>query len=179
MRLDPSTSLLAVVDVQERLLPVIPDADTLVARVARLATAARLLGVRCVATEQYPRGLGRTAEGLLPLLPAPGEKLAFSAAGCPGLADTGGATAVVLCGLETHVCIAQTALDLLARGMTVFIVVDAVASRHAIDRDTALRRLEGAGAIPVTTEAVLFEWCRSAEHPAFQAVRALVLDRPA
>ena len=84
----------------------------------------------------------------------------------------------MLCGLETHVCIAQTALDLLARGMPVFLVVDAVASRHAVDREAALRRLEGAGAVPVTTEAVLFEWCRTAAHPAFQSVRALVLDRP-
>lgn len=178
MRLDPSSSLLAVVDVQERLLPVIPDAGLLVARVARLAHAARILGVRAVVTEQYPRGLGHTAAALLPLLPPPEEKLAFSAAACPGLVDRGEAVSVVLCGLETHVCIAQTALDLLARGTTVFVVVDAVASRHAIDRETALKRLDGAGAIPVTTEAVLFEWCRSAEHPAFQAVRSLVLDRP-
>lgn len=176
MRLDPSSSLLAVVDVQDRLLPVIPDAATLVARVERLVVAAGLLGVRTVVTEQYPRGLGRTAARLLPHLPEPQEKLAFSAAGCPGLADTGDATAVVLCGLETHVCIAQTALDLLARGTLVFLVVDAVASRHAIDRETALARLWGAGAIPVTSEAVLFEWCRSADHPAFQSVRRLVLD---
>ena len=81
----------------------------------------------------------------------------------------------MLCGLETHVCIAQTALDLLARGLGVFITVDAVTSRHALDHEVALRRLEGAGAILTTSEAVLFEWCRSAEHPQFQAVRRLVL----
>ena len=82
---------------------------------------------------------------------------------------------VLLCGLETHVCIQQTALDLLARALTVFIAVDAVGSRHAIDHEIALRRLESSGAILTTTEAVLFEWCRSAEHPQFQAVRKLVL----
>jgi nicotinamidase-related amidase len=81
----------------------------------------------------------------------------------------------VLCGLETHVCISQTALDLLARGLNVFVAVDAVASRHAVDHETALMRLQASGAILTTTEAVLFEWCRSAEHPQFQAVRKLVL----
>ena len=178
MRLDPATSLLAVIDVQERLLAVMPDAERVVARSARLAAAARLLGVRTVLTEQYPRGLGPTDARLASLLPPAETKLAFSAAACDGLA-TGSATAgaVVLCGLETHVCIAQTALDLLARGKTVFVAVDAVASRHVIDHDTALERLTGAGAIPTTTEAILFEWCRTAEHPRFKAVRALVEDR--
>ena len=80
----------------------------------------------------------------------------------------------MLCGLETHVCVAQTALDLLARGYAVFVAVDAVASRHPIDHETALRRLEAAGAIPTTSEAVLFEWCGTAEHPRFQDVRKLV-----
>jgi nicotinamidase-related amidase len=177
MRLDPSTSLLAVIDVQQRLLPVIPGADSLVARVARLAEAARLLGVRAVVTEQYPRGLGPTDARLRPLLPPADTKLAFSAACAPCLdGDLGGAAAVVVCGLETHVCIANTVLDLLARGVVVFVPVDAVAARHAIDHDTALRRLEGAGAIPTTTEAILFEWCRTAEHPAFKAVQALVKE---
>jgi nicotinamidase-related amidase len=160
-----------------------PAAERVVDRVARLADAAALLGVRRVLTEQYPKGLGPTAAPLLPKLPPAGEKLTFSAAGCPEvIAAAGpgsGITAVILCGLETHVCISQTALDLLATGMSVFIAVDAVASRHTIDHDVALRRLENAGAIPTTTEAILFEWCRSADHPAFKDVRKLVLDRPA
>ena len=177
MRLDPARSLLAVIDIQERLLAVMPDADRVVARSARLAEAARLLDVRTVLTEQYPRGLGPTDSRLVPLLPPAETKLAFSCAACDGVAAAAAsATAVVLCGLETHVCIAQTALDLLARGKTVFVAVDAVASRHAIDHETALRRLELAGAIPTTTEAILFEWCRTAEHPVFKQVRTLVVD---
>jgi len=71
--------------------------------------------------------------------------------------------------------VAQTALDLLADGHAVFLAVDAISSRHATDRDVALRRLEAAGAVPTTSEAILFEWCRSAAHPQFQAVRKLVL----
>lgn len=178
MLLDPASSFLAVIDVQERLLAVIPDADRVVARCARLAEAARILGVRAALTEQYPRGLGPTDPRLLPLLPAPRDKLAFSCAACDTVAaGAAEAAAVVLCGLETHVCVAQTAIDLLGRGKRVFVAVDAVASRHAIDHDTALRRLESAGAVPTTSEAILFEWCRSAEHPAFKAIRALVVDR--
>ena len=176
MRLDPAGSLLAIIDVQEKLLAAMPDAQRVVARCRRLADAARLLGVRAVLTEQYPQGLGPTPAELAAVLPPPAAKLAFSCSGCGDFdaALAAGVTAVVLAGLETHVCVAQTAFDLLADGVGVFIVVDAVASRHTIDHDTALRRLEGAGAILTTSEAVLFEWCRTAEHPQFQAIRRLV-----
>jgi nicotinamidase-related amidase len=102
--------------------------------------------------------------------------MAFSCCGCGGFdaALAPEIASVVLAGLETHVCVTQTALDLLARGIGVFVAVDAITSRHAIDHEVALRRLEGAGAVLTTTEAVLFEWCRSAEHPQFQAIRRLV-----
>jgi nicotinamidase-related amidase len=177
MRLTPNTSLLCVIDVQERLLPAVPEADRVVARCCRLATAAGLLGIKAVLTEQYPRGLGPTPASLAELLPPAESKMAFSSADCPALRDAlaGTIASVVLAGLETHVCISQTALDLLAAGRNVYLAVDAVAARHAIDHETALRRLEAAGAILTTTEAILFEWCRSAEHPQFQAIRRLVL----
>jgi nicotinamidase-related amidase len=177
MRLTPATSLLAVIDVQERLLAAMPDAEQVVSRCLRLASAAALLGVERVLTEQYPKGLGPTPPPLAAALPPPAEKLAFSCRGCGGFdaALRPGIAAVVLAGLETHICIAQTALDLLTQGQAVFVAVDAVAARHRIDHEIALRRLEGAGAVLTTSEAVLFEWCRSAEHPQFQAVRKLVL----
>lgn len=177
MRLDSATSLLAIIDVQERLLAALPDSERVVSRCLRLAQAAALVGGTRVLTEQYPKGLGPTPAALAAVLPPPAAKLAFSCRGCGGFdAALGPAvTAVVLAGLETHVCIAQTALDLLADGLAVFIAVDAVASRHALDHETALRRLEAAGAVLTTSEAVLFEWCRSAEHPRFQEIRRLVL----
>lgn len=178
MRLDPVTSLLCVVDIQERLLTAMPDGPHVVDRATRLATAAGLLGVRTVLTEQYPKGLGTTPPTLAAKLPPALAKMSFSCLDCEAFVTalpTDVETAV-LCGLETHVCVQQTALDLLARGWTVFVAVDAVASRHRIDHDTALERLTASGAIPTTTEAVLFEWCRSAEHPQFQAVRRLVLE---
>lgn len=176
MRLDPATTLLCVIDVQERLLAVMPDAERVVARSQRLATAAGLLGVRSILTEQYPKGLGRTPPALAAHLPPPIEKISFSCHGCRPFRDAipAGTTGIVLCGLETHVCVAQTALDLLAEGHGVFLAVDAVASRHPIDHDVGLRRLEAAGAILTTTEALLFEWCRTAEHPQFKSVRGLL-----
>ena len=177
MRLHPPTSLLCVVDVQERLLSAIPAGQQVVAMSGRLADAAAVMGVRSVLTEQYPKGLGPTPASLASKLPKALAKMAFSCCGSEAFEATlaSDIESVLLCGLETHVCIQQTALDLLARGLAVFVAVDAVASRHAIDHQVALERLAGAGAILTTSEAVLFEWCRSAEHPQFQAVRRLVL----
>lgn len=181
MRLDPVTSLLAVVDIQERLIAAVPAADRVIARAMRLGSAAKLLGVRAAVTEQYPQGLGPTPAALAALLPPAHAKTAFSCCGCPAFAALVDSPAqpihaVVLCGLETHVCIAQTALDLLARGLRVSIAVDAVASRHAIDHEIGLRRLEAAGAVLTTTEAILFEWLRDAAHPHFKAVQKLVRE---
>lgn len=178
MRLAPATSLLCVVDIQEKLLAAMPAAELVVSRSVRLAAAAGLLGVPRILTEQYPKGLGRTPTILADTLPPAIAKTSFSCCGCqsfeqaiPAVTD-----AIILCGLETHVCITQTALDLLAAGYSVFIAVDAVSSRHALDHDIGLRRLEAAGAILTTTEAILFEWCRSADHAAFQAIRKLVIE---
>lgn len=178
MRLAPATSLLCVVDIQEKLLAAMPAAEQVVSRSVRLAAAAGLLGVPTILTEQYPKGLGRTPTILADTLPPAIAKTSFSCCGCqsfeqaiPAVTD-----AIILCGLETHVCITQTALDLLAAGYSVFIAVDAVSSRHALDHDIGLRRLEAAGAILTTTEAILFEWCRSADHAAFQAIRKLVIE---
>lgn len=182
MRMLPTTTLLGVIDIQERLIAAVPAADFVVARAARLAEAARILGVRAILTEQYPKGLGPTPASLAALLPPAAAKLSFSSCGCGPFATAvddpapPAVEAVVLCGLETHVCIAQTALELLARGLAVFITVDAVASRHTLDHEVALQRLEAAGAILTTSEAILFEWCRTADHPQFQAIRRLVVS---
>jgi len=176
MRLEHGSSLLCVIDVQERLVPAVLAGETVVDRCRRLAEAARLLGVPAVVTEQYRRGLGPTVPVLAELLPPPLEKLSFSCCGGEGFAAAipAGVGQLVLCGLESHVCVAQTALDLLSQGYAVFLAIDAISSRHAVDRDVALRRLESAGSMLTTTEAVLFEWCRSASHPQFQAIRKLV-----
>ncbi len=176
MRSQPDTTLLAVIDIQERLARVVPGCDAIVERAVRLARAADILGVRRGLTEQYPQGLGPTVSSVAACMPPAEEKLAFSAAGCGCLSvcPGDGVTAVVLAGLETHICILQTALDLLGRGLVVFVAVDAVASRSAIDHETALRRLEFSGAVLTTSESLLFEWCRGADHDRFREVRSLV-----
>jgi hypothetical protein len=176
VRSQPASTLLAVIDIQDRLARVVPGCGEIVERTVRLARAAELLGVRRGLTEQYPRGLGPTLPSVAACMPPAEEKIAFSAAGCGCLAveTRGDIESVVLAGLETQVCILQTALDLLARGTVVFVVVDAVGSRFAIDHETALRRLEHAGVVLTTSESLLFEWCRGADHERFQEVRRLV-----
>jgi nicotinamidase-related amidase len=181
-RLTAEAAALLVVDVQERLLPAIQGGDRLVANAVRLVRAAQILGVLVLATEQYPKGLGPTVETLARLIPDRPVKMTFHGLGAPGIAESlasSGVKHVTLAGIEAHVCIAQTALELLGLGYTVQVPVDAVSSRFAIDRDVALRRLERAGVILSTTEAVLFEWLGTAEHPAFKAISAMVKERTA
>ncbi len=175
------TSALVVVDVQDKLLAKMPTAADLVRNVAFLLDTAGLLGVPVLATEQYPRGLGPTTEAIARRLPSSvPEKTAFSCCGADGFLAGLRAlprSQVVLVGMETHVCIAQTAFDLVDAGLKVFLPVDAVSSRFAIDHDTAIRRLERAGVIVTTAEAVAFEWLGDAAHPQFKAVSKLVVER--
>jgi nicotinamidase-related amidase len=182
-RLTALNSTLLVIDVQDRLLAKIPDAAGLVRDAAFLIDAAKLLGVPVLATEQYPKGLGPTTAELARRLPAePPAKVAFSCCGAPGvLADlrASGRRSVVLAGMETHVCVLQSALDLLAEGLHVFLPADALRSRARADHDAALRRLERAGAVVTTAETTAFEWLGGADHPHFKAVSRMIQDRAA
>src|SRR4051794_36690558 len=165
---------LVVVDVQEgfRSYEAFPE----VARqCGRLVEGAGILGVPIVATEQYPRGLKHTAPevGLPADLPRV-EKTVFSAARAEGF-DLGARDQVVVCGIEAHVCVMQTALDLLDGGVEVHVVTDAVASRHAHDRDVGLHRMQCAGATLTTVETALLELCERAGTPEFKAVQKVIL----
>jgi len=171
---------LLVVDVQEKLMTKIPGADALVRDIAFLIDAARLVGVEVLATEQYPRGLGPTVAALAARLPARPDKVGFSCCAVSGLIDGlrhGRRSRVLLAGIEAHVCVLHTALDLLAADFRVYLAADACASRYAIDREFALRRLERAGAILTTSETAVFEWLGGSTHPQFKAVSALVQER--
>lgn len=169
-------SLLVVVDVQERLVPAVPAAARVIERVRLLLEAARLLQVPVIATEQYPKGLGPTVETVRAALPpgtAPVEKADFSCMPVPEFASrimTLGREQIVVTGLEAHVCVGQTALDLVGAGKRVFVPADAVASRRDEDAAVALRRLERAGVTVTTAEAVVFEWLRRAGTPEFKAL---------
>jgi nicotinamidase-related amidase len=175
-RLSAASSGLLVIDVQEKLLPAVRHPDALVRNVAFLLDAAKLLGVPALATEQYPRGLGPTVPELAGRLPV--ERPAKTAFSCAGVADLPAARSqVLLAGMETHVCVLQTGLDLLARGRGVWVAVDAVADRFRLDHDLALRRLERAGATLTTCETAVFEWLADAAHPRFRDVSRLIQDR--
>jgi nicotinamidase-related amidase len=172
---------LLVIDVQEKLLPLIPDRVRLVRHIAFLIDVARLLDMPVLATEQYPRGLGATVAELAQRLSGPRpEKVRFSSCGAADIVEAlhrGARPRVVLTGMETHVCVLQTALDLLALDFRVYVAVDAVAGRFRDDSDVALRRVERAGAILVTSEMCAFEWLGGSDHPRFKEVSRLIQER--
>jgi nicotinamidase-related amidase len=179
--MNAADTALLVVDVQERLLVAIPDGPAIVWNIRRLLEAAELLGVARSATEQIPAKLGPTVPPLAERLDAPTAKESFTCGTCGAIFERWrgeGRHRVLVCGIETHVCILQTVLDLLAAGFMAYVPVDAVGSRHAIDRNTALRRMESAGVILTTTEATLFEWCETATAPQFKQISALAKEVP-
>jgi nicotinamidase-related amidase len=170
---------LLVVDVQEKLIRLIPGARRIVWNIGRLIQGAKILQVPVLATEQYPKGLGPTTSDLASLLGAVPGKIGFSCLSCEEIADRLAADdrpKVLLAGIEAHVCIQQTALDLLATGRSVYVAVDAVGSRFAIDEKIALERMQSSGATLTTTEAALFEWCQAAGTPEFKQISAMVRE---
>ena len=172
-------SILLVVDVQERLWPVIDAREAVGANLHRLLEGARILEVPVVLSEQYPKGLGPTIAAVRDK--APGAtvvaKTAFSCGGEPAIVEglrRHDRDTLVVAGIEAHVCVLQTALDFLARGYRVHVVADAVSSRAAANRAIALDRMARAGVQVSCTESVLFEWMAEAGSDAFRRVQALL-----
>ncbi len=171
---------LLVIDVQEKLMPLIPGSAVMIRNTAFLIDAARILDMPVVATEQYPRGLGPTVPELARRLPERPDKTAFSSCAVPSVVETFHRAArpkIVLAGVEAHVCVLHTALDLLALDFRVYVAADAVASRYPIDKEYALRRVEQAGAILTTSETCVFEWIGGAGHARFKEISKLVQAR--
>lgn len=177
----PEKSMLVVIDIQERLAPAMSHLDTMLKKTGLLLEGGKLLGVDTVVTEQYPKGLGATVEAVKTHLEMDTalilEKTAFSCFGstefCAQLTSLNPKT-LVLCGIETHVCVLQTARDAIARGYEVVLAVDAVSSRNDTDRETALDYLRGLGVHLRTVESILFDWLKDAKHPQFKPVSKLV-----
>jgi nicotinamidase-related amidase len=171
--LERERTALVVVDVQEGFRSYASFASVAQA-CAKLVSAARLLDLPALVSEQYPKGLGHTAPevGLKdePLI----EKTVFSAARAEGF-DLGERKQAIVCGIEAHVCVSQTVHDLLDRGLEVHVPADAVGSRHEFDYSRGLARLERAGAVISTVESVLFELLERAGTPEFKAVQKLVI----
>jgi len=173
---------LLVVDVQERLIAVLPDHERISWNIRRLLDAANVLGLRAYATEQYPEKLGGTLAVLAERLETnTASKLSFSCGDCGEIFAEwreSGIQRVLVCGIETHVCVQQTVLDLLASGYQVNVAVDAVGARHAIDHEVALRRMEASGALLTTTESAFFEWCERAGTVEFKKISTLAKELP-
>lgn len=175
-------SLLLVVDLQTRLLAAMPEAER--AQTLRhagvLLQAAAELAVPVLATEQYPQGLGPTVDEIRAQLPSAApvlDKTSFSCCGANGFIDAVEAHKrgqLVIVGAETHVCVLQTALELHARGRHVFVVEDAVTSRHLAHKRNALARMRQAGVVVTNVESVLFEWLRVAGTPSFKKLSQLI-----
>jgi nicotinamidase-related amidase len=180
-RMRADSAVVVVIDIQDKLLAKIPAGAALVRTVGFVLDVAAALSVPVVATEQYPKGLGPTTADIARRLSAARPaKTSFSCCGAGTFLEELEMLRrpnVVLLGMETHVCVALTALDLLAAGLNVFLPVDALGARGGLDHETALRRLDRAGAVLTTAEAVAFEWIGDAAHPQFKAVSALVVAR--
>jgi len=179
LRLTRTKAGLAVVDVQERLLPAIFEQQRVVQNTVRLIQGAGVLQIPIFATEQYRKGLGATVPEIAGAIPgfAPMEKLAFSACGAAGFIPAlkqKNVSEVLLCGIEAHVCISQTCLDLLDEGFRVFVVADAVSSRTPENYRFGLDRMRAAGAVLVSTEMVLFELLERAGTDEFKQILNLV-----
>jgi nicotinamidase-related amidase len=177
-KLKPDRTTLVVVDVQEGFRKAIPDFDRVAKATATLIEGAEALGVPIVVTEQYPKGLGETAPEVAEHLPEgtePLEKVRFSAAEADGF-DLGRRDQALVCGIESHVCVSQTAIDLLEAGVEVQVPLDGVSSRTEENKRVGLHKMERAGAVLTSVEAALFELLGGAATDEFKRVQRLILE---
>jgi nicotinamidase-related amidase len=176
-------SLVVVMDVQQKLTAAMPNGvrERVISRINILLTTANTLSVPIVVTEQYPKGLGHTEPALSEQLTATVpviEKTSFSAMNAAGFAEPveqSGRKQIILVGMETHICILQTALDMQAAGFQVFVVEDAVSSRSKANQYNALQRLRHAGVIVTNVESVFFEWLGDASQAEFKTLAQLII----
>lgn len=172
-------TILVIIDVQEKLFQVIHEKETLSANAVKLVKGIRLLDIPVILTEQNPAGLGPTLPEISSLLPdvRPITKFDFSCYKEETFLrklDELKRNQIILCGIETHICVYQTALDLADTGYEVQLVIDCVSSRTTANRDTALSRMELEGIMPTSTEMILFELLGTAKHDKFKEISALI-----
>ena len=175
-------SLLAIVDIQTKLTAAMP--MKVLARLQRnsgmLLKAASLLEIPIIATEQYPKGLGSLEPEIVRLLPETAARIDKTCFSCAEqetfmeAVEKSGRKQIIIAGMEAHICIIQTTMDLLARGYSVFVVTDAICSRQRENYETALNRMGNAGAQICDTESVIFEWLRDANHEHFKYISTLI-----
>jgi nicotinamidase-related amidase len=180
IRLSRESAALAVIDMQEAFRSVILDFSEVAYRIALAVEGARLLEVPVIVTEQYPKGLKHTAEEIVARLPGelnPIEKSCFSSCSAEDFMSQlvgSNIKQVLVCGIEAHICVLQTCLDLLEQGFDVFMLRDCITSRDGRNKEAAFARLSQAGAVEATLEMALFEMMRSADSPQFKAIQRLI-----
>ncbi|HEX8174554.1 MAG TPA: hydrolase [Pyrinomonadaceae bacterium] len=178
--LDLQHTALVIIDMQEAFRSKISDFAETSARIALVAHASQLLSLPVIITEQYPKGLGHTADEIRAVLPPTLEaieKSAFSACGAQSFVnelERTGARHVLACGIEAHICVNQTTHDLLARGLSVHLLTDCITARSKSNRQVALSKMRMSGALPSSTEMALFELMRDAKHEQFKAIQNLI-----
>lgn len=182
MLCNENDSTLVVVDIQTRLTAAMP--VKVLARLQRntglLLKSATLLNIPVMATEQYPKGLGSTEPEILKILPDSTrmyEKTSFSAVGAEGFMtdlENSGRKQVLIAGMEAHVCVLQTAMDLFSQGYDVFVIADAVCSRQRESYETALIRMRRTGVVISDAESIMFEWIKDAKHEQFKSIQSLL-----
>lgn len=177
MRIKQEDSLVLMVDVQEKLFPHIDGKDGLAAKMSMLAAGSKALGVPMIAARQYPQGLGDIIGELRSYCGRPYDKVTFSCCGDERLLEAirqSGKKTVILLGIEAHICVLQTVIDLKQHGFLPVVAADAVGSRKTADYEIALRRMEYEGAVLTTVEAILFELCHQAGTDVFKTISRLV-----
>lgn len=177
--LSVTQSVLVLIDVQGKLAQVMHDPETLLVNLQKTVRGALALGLPVLWLEQNPERMGETVPELKALLTghAPIPKMSFSCCGAQAFMqqlESLGRRQVILAGIETHVCVHQTAADLLAKGFEVEVVADAVSSRRAADKEIGLARMQAEGARVTNVEMLLFALMRTAQHPAFRDVLKVV-----
>ena len=178
--LDKSKTALVIVDLQEAFRSPINDFAQIASRISLAARGFQILELPIIITEQYPKGLGRTAEEILFLMPPEFEfveKSAFSSCGATAFMEklrATGASQIVLCGLEAHVCVNQTAHDLLEENFAVHLLTDCVSSRFSHDKEAGLKKMQMSGVVPSSVEMALFELMRDAKHEQFKEIQNLI-----
>ena len=173
----PETALV-IVDIQGKLARIVQDSDETIANAGKLVSGAKVLGVPVIWTEQNPRGLGKTVEELAPFMDGDAiAKKAFSCWGEPTFADAVkelGRPQILLAGIETHICVYQTARDLLSGGYEVHLVTDAVSSRTIANRKLGIRKMRDTGASITSVETALFELLEVAQGDRFKQILRIV-----
>ena len=179
LRVTPDRSAILVIDVQERLAPAIPSSDHVVEMIEALLCAAELLEIPYAGTLQYPKGLGGFVSPLDEWFPDAEEKLDFSAAACRRDLDRwidDKRDQILIAGVETHICVLQTVMDLLAEGLRPIVVAEAVAARGGQEHELAIEEMRSLGVTITSVESILFQWLGSASHPHFKAISQIVKE---